>query len=207
MIASGPRTRILNQWSSVEILKIWYFSFRWDPRCLMQENAKVLGQCNDCGFRSYGALLSAEAACRRLGYEPLFWRHAWPARRETGQLLGSIAQFHAKIAVDCIIAVAKPLSADREWKKREKSGDCTGCAKRLRDSVCAVFSLVGRTDGPTTRPVVCDAITSVFYSEGNHVDKVLCATIRIRARAKRRLFHGPTGTNVNDLYIVLIKRE
>lgn len=219
MIASGPAypdTSTSDQ--ALEILRKYDISVSDEIRaCLMQETPKCLDNVTTVVTGSVRQLcLSAEAACRRLGYEPVVLTASLSCTaRDAGSFLGSIAQFHAEDmrSIAFIAGGETVVRLTGNGKGGRNQEIVLAAAEKIagiRD--CAVFSFGSDgTDGPTDAAGGwCDGDTiGVLQQKEINVDKVLMRNDSYYAleQCGGLIITGPTGTNVNDLSIVLIKRE
>lgn len=159
--------------------------------------------------------VAASAACEELGYAPtVLTASLCCTAREAGSMLGSIAQYHN----DCATSVA--FIAGGETVVRLTGKGLGGRNQELALAAApllaglhdvAVFSLGSDgTDGPTD-------------AAGGYCDNATVAALEVagvnifEALAENDSYHaleacggliktGPTGTNVNDLCVVLVKR-
>jgi hydroxypyruvate reductase len=159
---------------------------------------------------------SAETACRRLGYEPVVLTASLSCTaRDAGSFLGSIAQFHADDARSIAFiaggeTVVRLTGKGKGGRNQEIALAAAEKIAGLRN--CAVFSFGSDgTDGPTDAAGgFCDGYAAeILRQKGIDIDEVLIRNDSYHAlkACGGLIVTGPTGTNVNDLSIVLIRRE
>lgn len=160
--------------------------------------------------------LSAAETCRKLGIEPRILTASLSCTaRDAGNFLASIAQYHQD--TDRPIAyilggetVVKLTGSGKGGRNQELAlAAAEGIAGIANAAVFSVGS--DGTDGPT------DAAGG--YVDGTTRDKLLAQGIRIPEVLRENdayhalqkvdglIFTGPTGTNVNDLTILLIDKK
>ena len=183
----------------------------------MQETPKRLDNVTTVVTGSVLQLcLAAEEACRRLGYEPVILTASLSCTaRDAGSFLGAIAQYHAKDTHSiAFIAGGETVVRLTGKGKGGRNQEIALAAAQKIDGIydCAVFSFGSDgTDGPTDAAGGwCDGDTSgILRGQGIDIDDVLMRNDSYHAleQCGGLIMTGPTGTNVNDLSIVLIKRE
>ena len=158
---------------------------------------------------------AAEEACREMGYEPVVLTASLRCQaREAGSFLASIAQHHAsgKKSLAFIAGGETVVRLTGKGKGGRNQELALSAAQEIAGlEGVAVFSLGSDgTDGPT------DAAGG--YCDGETRDRLLAQGIEIpRVLADNDAYHalkacggllmtGPTGTNVNDLSVLLIRR-
>lgn len=159
--------------------------------------------------------VSAERTCRELGYEPLILTDRLCCEaKEAGGFLASIARFHAESSRSLAFiaggeTIVRLTGNGLGGRNQEIALSAALGISGVRD--CAVFSVGSDgTDGPT------DAAGAVCTGESaKKLEKLgvdICQTLRDNdsynalKKIGALIFTGPTGTNVNDLSCVLIKR-
>ena len=158
---------------------------------------------------------SAEETCRTLGYEPTVLTASMRCNaRDAGSFLASIAQYHADTEKS-LAFIAGGETVVRLTGKG-KGGRNQEIALAAAEDIAgipgaAVFSLGSDgTDGPTDAAGgYCDFETkAVLAAHGVLIPNVLQNNDAYNALAKcdGLLMTGPTGTNVNDVSVLLIKR-
>ena len=158
---------------------------------------------------------SAEATCRELGYEPTVLTASMRCNaRDAGSFLASIAQYHADTEKS-LAFIAGGETVVRLTGKG-KGGRNQEIALSAAEEIAgipgaAVFSLGSDgTDGPTDAAGgYCDSETKEkLAAQGILIPNVLQNNDAYNALAKcdGLLVTGPTGTNVNDVSVLLIKR-
>ena len=158
---------------------------------------------------------SAEETCRALGYEPTVLTASMRCNaRDAGSFLASIAQYHADTEKS-LAFIAGGETVVRLTGKG-KGGRNQEIALAAAEDIAgipgaAVFSLGSDgTDGPTDAAGgYCDFETKAKLAElGILIPNVLQNNDAYNALSKcdGLLMTGPTGTNVNDVSVLLIKR-
>ena len=157
--------------------------------------------------------LAAADACRRLGYEPFILTDRLSCQaREAGSFLASVAVSHEK--------TDRPLAflAGGETVVR-----LTGTGKGGRNQELALAAAAGidghenilifslgsdGTDGPTDAAggIVDGETAGILREKGLSIEEILARNDAYHglAQAGGLLMTGPTGTNVNDVAVVLI---
>ncbi len=158
---------------------------------------------------------SAEKTCRDLGYDPIvLTANLCCNARDAGSFLASIAKYHADTEKSLAFiaggeTVVRLTGKGKGGRNQELALSAAEGISGMKDT--AVFSLGSDgTDGPT------DAAGG--YCDGESCDKLLAQGIVISdvladndayhalAKCDGLLMTGPTGTNVNDVAVLLIKR-
>jgi len=218
MIASGPAYP--DSSTSEEALAIaekYHLKLSEITRILLkQETPKVLTNVETQITGSVKQLCkSAEQTCRSLGYEPVVLTASMRCNaRDAGSFLASIAQYHAD--TDKSLAFIAGGETIVRLTGKGKGGRNQEIALSAAEDIAgipgaAVFSLGSDgTDGPTDAAGgYCDFETkTVLAAQGILISKVLQNNDAYNALAKCNglLMTGPTGTNVNDISVLLIKR-
>ncbi len=159
---------------------------------------------------------AAAAVCRRLGYTPCVLTDRLCCQaREAGSMLASVALTHAGDGCDlAFIAGGETVVRLTGHGKGGRNQELAlAAAQGIRGLPrVAVFSVGSDgTDGPTDAAGgyadgdTCDAL----LAQGVRIDDVLQENDAYHAleKAGGLLFTGPTGTNVNDVAVVLIRAE
>ena len=216
MIASGPACP--DRSTCAEALAIAKkYQLRLSPavwELLGQETPKTLENVTTKITGSVRQLCTAAAdACRELGYAPLLLTDQLCCEaREAGSMLGSIAKTYAasgkKLA---FLAGGETVVYLKGSGKGGRNQELALAAAPALDGLagCCVFSVGSDgTDGPTD-------------AAGGYVDGTTAETLRWKHRnifaelennnaydalrdADGLIFTGPTGTNVNDVAVLLI---
>ena len=185
-------------------------------RQLLQETPKTLNNVENYINGSVGELAaSAAEACRRLGYNSLILTDSLCCTaRDAGNFLASIARFHcgSKCSLAFIAAgetVVKVTGSGLGGRNQEIALSAALGIDGLFDT--AVFSVGSDgTDGPTDAAGgYCDGSTrSRLLEQGVDIETVLQNNDSYYALEKCSglIKTGPTGTNVNDISVVLIRR-
>ena len=158
---------------------------------------------------------SAEETCRSLGYEPTVLTASMRCNaRDAGSFLASIAQYHADTEKS-LAFIAGGETVVRLTGKG-KGGRNQEIALAAAEDIAgipgaAVFSLGSDgTDGPTDAAGgYCDFETKeTLARQGILIPNVLQNNDAYNAlnKCEGLLMTGPTGTNVNDVSVLLIKR-
>lgn len=219
MIASGPAyPDASSSEQALAIIKKYDISVSGETcACLRRETPKRLDNVTTVVTGSVRQLCSsAETACRRLGYEPVVLTASLSCTaRDAGSFLGSIAQFHANGALSVAFiaggeTVVRLTGKGKGGRNQEIALAAAEKISGLRG--CAVFSFGSDgTDGPTDAAGgFCDGDTAgVLKREGIDIDETLMRNDSYHAlkACGGLIVTGPTGTNVNDLSVLLIRRE
>ena len=158
---------------------------------------------------------AAEETCRELGYEPVVLTASLRCQaREAGSFLASMAQYHADTQKS-LAFIAGGETVVRLTGKG-KGGRNQELALAAAQEIAglegvAVFSLGSDgTDGPTDAAGgYCDGGTrDCLLAQGIEIPRVLEENDAYHALSAcdGLLMTGPTGTNVNDLSVLLIRR-
>ncbi len=158
---------------------------------------------------------AAERTCRELGYEPIVLTASLRCQaREAGSFLASIAQYYN--STEKSLAFIAGGETVVQLKGKGKGGRNQELALSAADGIsglknAAVFSIGSDgTDGPTdaaggyvdtdTKKLLAQKGIDIFETlENNDAYHALQASDGL-------IITGPTGTNVNDLSVLLIKR-
>ena len=176
------------------------------PKVLTNVQTHVTGSVRQlCG--------AAEAVCRELGYEPLVLTdRLCCTARDAGVFLGNIAQFYSgsgrKMAVIAGGETVVHLTGNGLGGRNQELA--LAAAEGISGLRACVFSLGSDgTDGPTDAAgAFVDGETSgVLRQQGVVISDVLQNNDAYHALEKcgGLIITGPTGTNVNDLSVVLIE--
>ena len=186
----------------------------WD--LLKQETPKAL---NNVQTRITGSVRqlcrSAEESCKALGYEPVVLTASLRCNaRDAGSFLASMAQYHA--GTERSLAFIAGGETVVRLTGKGKGGRNQEIALAAAEEIAglpgtALFSLGSDgTDGPTDAAGgYCDFETKAkLAAQGISIPTVLQNNDAYHALEKCEglLMTGPTGTNVNDLTVLLIKR-
>ena len=159
--------------------------------------------------------LAAEAAARELGYEPAVLTASLTCTaRDAGAFLASIAQYHQNAARSLAFiaggeTVVRLTGRGLGGRNQELALSAAPGLRGLRDT--AVFSVGSDgTDGPTDAAggYVDGGVMAALEAQGVELRAVLQENDAYHALARcgGLIKTGPTGTNVNDLSVLLIKR-
>lgn len=185
--------------------------------CMHRETPKALANVETVVAGSvYELCQAALEECRKLDYEAIVLteRMAGEAKK-AGLFLASVARFHKDTNRSlAFIAGGETVVCLTGNGKGGRNQELVLSAVRgiagLKDT--AVFSVGSDgTDGPTDAAGgYCDGETSaVLAAQGVDIDEALRQNDAYNALSKCNglIITGPTGTNVNDVAVVLIKRE
>lgn len=182
--------------------------------CLQKETPKTLYNVETMVTGSVRELCHAAAdACRELGYEPTLLTDCLSCEaREAGRFLAAVAKTHANGGKRAFIAGGETVV---HLTGRGKGGRNQELALAAAESIAglanvAVFSAGSDgTDGPTDAAggYVDGNTASILNDFGIEIDAVLQNNdaYHALARADGLLKTGATGTNVNDVSVVLIE--
>lgn len=218
MIASGPACADLST-SGEALQAVQRYDLQLSPHALAllhQETPKAL---DNVETRIAGSVrLLCEAAAREaasLGYEPRLLTDSLACEaREAGSFLAAIARFHAHSERSLAFILGGETVVQLRGRGRGGRNQelALAAAPGIRGIVgCALFSLGSDgTDGPT------DAAGG--YVDGCTAERLEALGIDLHARLTDNdayptlqavdglLMTGPTGTNVNDLSVLLLRR-
>ena len=185
--------------------------------CLRIETPKALGNVRAQVVGSVGELCHAAGeACQRLGYEPVFLtdRLACEAR-EAGRFLSAVLRAHAKEGKKLAFLAGGEtvvhLTGHGLGGRNQELALSAAEGLRGLSNACVISVGSDGTDGPT------DAAGG--YVDGDTLDELKEKGISLHdALHNNDAYHalqavdglivtGPTGTNVNDLYLGLIDGE
>lgn len=182
--------------------------------CLQKETPKTLYNVETMVTGSVRELCHAAAdACRELGYEPTMLTDCLSCEaREAGRFLAAVAKTHANGGKRAFIAGGETVV---HLTGSGKGGRNQELALAAAESIAglanvAVFSVGSDgTDGPTDAAggYVDGYTASTLNDFGIEIDAVLQNNdaYHALARADGLLKTGATGTNVNDVSVVLIE--
>lgn len=218
MIASGPAAPDASTCAEAAAIAEKY-ALRLSVRArelLAQETPKSLENVESCVVGSVRELCGAAAeACRELGYKPIMLTDRLCCQaKEAGSFLGSIARTHAGggRALAFIAGgetVVRLTGKGKGGRNQELALAAADGIAGLRDVL--VFSVGSDgTDGPTDAAggVVDGATASLLTEQGVDIHQVLADNDAYHALQKVNglIVTGPTGTNVNDAAVLLIRR-
>ena len=182
--------------------------------CLQQETPKSLSGTETYVNGSVKELCAGAAqACRALGYEPFILTDRLSCQaKEAGRFLGSIARTHCmdgkRLAFiaggeTVVLLTGQGLGGRNQELALAAAREISGIA-----NVCVFSAGSDGTDGPTDAAGgYADGDTEeALRMAGRTIDEVLRDNDAYHALEKTNglLFTGPTGTNVNDVAVVLI---
>ena len=217
MIASGPAYADTSTCADALSIAEKYHLRLSDParKLLLQETPKELHNVETVITGSVRELCSAAArCCRELGYEPMVLTDRLSCEaREAGSFLGAIAKSHSKCSrplaflaggETVVHLTGKGLGGRNQELALAAAVHITGLEHTL------IFSLGSDgTDGPTDAAGgIVDGTTLMRLEEkGFNIHDVLAENDAYHAlkSVDGLIFTGPTGTNVNDISVVLIQ--
>ena len=218
MIASGPAYPDSSTCSdALEIIR--KYNIKTIPKThalLSVETPKTLTNVTTTVSGSVRQLcLSAYEKCQELGYEPQILTDSLNCTaRDAGMFLASIARFHGESTKSkAFIAggetVVKLTGKGKGGRNQEIALSAAAGIDGLKDT--AIFSLGSDgTDGPTDAAggYVDDKTRRLLHEKGMSIHAYLEDNDAYHAldAVNGLIKTGPTGTNVNDLSVVLIKR-
>lgn len=219
MIASGPAYSDSTTCEEAnQIIDKYYIKISGQARkCLAQETPKSIGNVTTYVTGSVKQLcVSAERTAKQLGYETTVLSDCISCEaREAGAFLGAIARTHYEDAVSRAYicggeTIVKLVGNGLGGRNQELALNAAREIVGLKE--VAIFSVGSDgTDGPT------DAAGG--YVDGETVEKLSSLGIDIEKELNNNnayyalqsceglIITGPTGTNVNDLTVLLIKKE
>lgn len=158
---------------------------------------------------------AASETCQTLGYTPVVLTASLACEaREAGAFLGAVAQYHQDSPRSlAFIAGGETVVHLTGTGKGGRNQEIALAGAKLLDGLAgtALFSLGSDgTDGPTDAAggIVTGETAGTLREAGVDIDRVLKDNDAYHALAKADglIFTGPTGTNVNDLTVLLIRR-
>lgn len=219
MIASGP---VCADSSTCEdaraVIRKYGLELSREAReCMERETPKNLKNTEITVAGSVRELCRAAAEeCRRLGYETVFLTDRLCCEaREAGSFLASVAKSHAdtKTSLAFVAGGETVVRLTGRGKGGRNQELALSAARGITGLInTAVFSVGSDgTDGPTDAAGgYCDGGTKALLdAAGVDIYEVLAQNDSYNALAKCNglILTGPSGTNVNDVAVVLIKRE
>lgn len=218
MIASGPAYP--DSSSSADALQVASrYRLLLSPeaeRCLREETPKELSNVHSLVTGSVKGLCEAAAQeARQLGYDPCILTASLSCQaREAGSFMASIAQYHQNTPGSLAFiaggeTVVRLLGNGKGGRNQELALSAAAGLDGLRDT--ALFSLGSDgTDGPTDAAggYVDQDTAGKLRSAGIDLYAVLENNDAYHALEKvgGLIITGATGTNVNDVSVLLIKR-
>ena len=216
MIASGPAAADPSTCEQAQnVVKKYGLSFSLEAaRCLTEETPKELTNVTSQVIGSVRQLCaSAAAACRELGYEPVYLTDQLCCQaKEAGSFLASVLKSHAgdgrRIAFlaggETVVHLTGSGLGGRNQELALAAAE--GIAGISHAAVISVGS--DGTDGPTDAAggyVAGDTLSSL-QEKGLSVYDVLANNDAYHAlqQIDGLIITGPTGTNVNDIAIALL---
>ena len=178
------------------------------PKSLDNVNTQINGSVREL-------CAAAEVTCRALGYEPVMLTDQLCCQaKEAGSFLASILRTHAGDGKNLAFiaggeTVVKLTGKGKGGRNQELA---LACAEAIAGMDAAVFSVGSDgTDGPTDAAggYVDGDTAAELAAHGLSVDAVLRENDAYHALQKTGglIFTGPTGTNVNDVAVALLRAE
>jgi len=184
--------------------------------CLMQETPKLLDNVETVVTGSVRELCAAAAdACRELGYQPLILTDSLNCvAREAGAMLAAIARYHQNTdrSLAFLLGGETVVHLTGKGKGGRNQEIALAAAQGIAGLVnTAVFSVGSDgTDGPTDAAggFVTHETYAALLEKGIRIHEVLANNDAYTAlqASGGLIFTGATGTNVNDVSVVLIRR-
>ena len=216
MIASGPACPDSSTCQqALEIAEKYGLTLSKQAKALLgKETPKVLDNVESVITGSVRELCSAAAsACKELGYEPMILTDRLCCQaREAGSFLASIARSH--VETDRRLAFLAGGETVVRLTGKGKGGRNQELALAAAEGIAGldhalVFSLGSDgTDGPTDAAggIVDGTTAEKLAVQGISIHEVLKENDAYHAlkRADGLIITGPTGTNVDDIAVVLI---
>ena len=178
------------------------------PKSLDNVNTQINGSVREL-------CAAAEVTCRALGYEPVMLTDQLCCQaKEAGSFLASILRTHAGDGKNLAFiaggeTVVKLTGKGKGGRNQELA---LACAEAIAGMDAAVFSVGSDgTDGPTDAAggYVDGETAAELAAHDLSVDAVLRENDAYHALQKTGglIFTGPTGTNVNDVAVALLRAE
>lgn len=218
MIASGPAYPDSSTCAQAQAIAQRYgLSLSQRAQSLLgRETPKLLSGVETHVTGSVRQLCSAaQQVCAQLGYETTVLTASLCCNaRDAGSFLASIAQYHAAAQRSRAFlaggeTVVRVTGKGKGGRNQEVALAAAKGIAGLEDTAVFSFGSDG-TDGPTDAAGgYCDGGTcALLRAQGVEIDAVLAQNDAYHAleRCDGLLRTGPTGTNVNDLSVLLIRR-
>ena len=217
MIASGPACPDLSTCEqALAIAKKYDLKLTAQAMELLgQETPKELSNVTSLITGSVRELCTAaEHACRELGYAPVVLTDLLSCQaREAGSFLASVARSHASRGKNLAFlaggeTVVRLTGKGLGGRNQELALSAAAGIEGLKNVV--IFSVGSDgTDGPTDAAggIVDGNTAQVLRQQGIHIHQVLADNDAYHAlqKADGLIITGPTGTNVNEVAVVLIR--
>lgn len=218
MIASGPAYPDSSKYEdAVEIFKKYGIAIsRSADEALKKETPSALPNVETIVTGSVRELCNAVAdKCQQLGYEPIILTDSLNCEaKEAGRVMSAIARYHqtAMHSIAIIVGgetVVRLTGSGKGGRNQELALSAADGIAGLKDTCIFSFGSDG-TDGPTDAAGgYCDGETkSILCAKGTAIQQSLADNDAYNAleRCDGLIRTGPTGTNVNDATVLLIKR-
>ena len=218
MIASGPAYPDSSTCQQARAI-VEKYSLKLTPQAsalLARETPKALDNVETRITGSVRELCRAAAdVCRRLGYEPVVLTDSLTCQaREAGSFLASIARYHQDAGRSLAFlaggeTVVRLTGKGKGGRNQEIALSAAEGISGLRDTAVFSFGSDG-TDGPTDAAggFITGATKAQLSARGLSIFHVLQDndTYHALAACGGLIVTGATGTNVNDVAVVLIRR-
>ena len=178
------------------------------PKILSNVETRITGSVK-------GLCQAAASSCRMLGYEPFILTDQLNCQaKEAGSFLAAVARSHQSTRKSLAFlaggeTVVHLTGAGKGGRSQELALAAAEGISGLKDTAVFSFGSDG-TDGPTDAAGgFCDGNTrDLLLAQGMEIYRILRDNDAYCALKKTGglIFTGPTGTNVNDLAAVLIRR-
>ena len=216
MIASGPVTPDASTCEdAMQIVRKYNLNLQADAIALLQkETPKSLDNVETHVIGSVRQLCkAAEAACRELGYTPVFLTDQMCCEaREAGSFLASVLKSHASSRKNLAFLAGGETVVHLTGKGLGGRNQeiALGAAEGIAGLTNAALISIGSdgTDGPTDAAggYVDSDTYGTLLKEGIVPSKILAENNAYHAlkAVDCLVFTGPTGTNVNDITVALL---
>ena len=216
MIASGPVTPDASTCEdAMQIVRKYNLNLQADAIALLQkETPKSLDNVETHVIGSVRQLCkAAEAACRELGYTPVFLTDQMCCEaREAGSFLASVLKSHASSRKNLAFLAGGETVVHLTGKGLGGRNQeiALGAAEGIAGLTNAALISIGSdgTDGPTDAAggYVDSDTYGTLLKEGIVPSKILAENDAYHAlkAVDCLVFTGPTGTNVNDITVALL---
>ena len=218
MIASGPAYPDSSTAADAKAIVAKY-GLRLSPGALALMEVETPKRLNNVETRITGSVRqlcsAAEKACRELGYEPLVLTDCLACEaREAGAFLAAIARYKADVdhSLAFIAGGETVVHLTGKGKGGRNQELALAAAEGIADLAGAAVFSVGSdgTDGPTDAAggYVDFTTKAALKAQGVVVFEVLRENDAYHALQKSGglVMTGPTGTNVNDVAVLLLRR-
>lgn len=218
MIASGPAyPDSSTSEEAVQIIQKYNIKLTEEAKELLhKESSKELYNVTTKVTGSVSQLcVAAEKTCKELGYKPITLTASLSCEaREAGSFLASIAEYYSSFDESLAFIVGGETTVHLKGKGMGGRNQeiALGAAEQLSKlNDVAIFSIGSDgTDGPTDAAggYVDNNTKSILVEKGIDIHEILENNDSYNGlkECDGLIITGPTGTNVNDLSVLLIKR-